>query len=65
MRLPVGTKVKVKDGVQIGFFTVRSDGKVALVVGTDELQGNPNSVILDTPISGFKVWDVAHLEIVR
>lgn len=65
MILPIGTKVRVKDRVQVGFFTVTSDKKVASVIGSDELQGNPRSLILDSPLCGFKIWDIDHLEIVK
>ncbi len=63
-RYPIGARVKVKEGVLIGAkkqFQVKPDGKVASVIGYDEAQGNPNTVLLDQPICGFKLWDSNHL----
>lgn len=63
-RFPIGAKVKVRDGVSIGAkgqFQVKPDGRVASVIGYDEAQGNSNSVLLDQPLCGFKIWDSEHL----
>lgn len=64
MRYPIGAKVKVREGVAIGAkkqFPVKPDGKVATVIGYDEAQGFKDTVLLDTPICGFKLWDSEHL----
>lgn len=64
-RWPIGSKVKVKRGVRIGArgqFEVKPDNRIASVIGYDEAQGNPTSVLLDQPICGFKIWDSEHLE---
>lgn len=63
-RYPIGAKVKVREGVMIGAkkqFPVKPDGKIASVVGYDEAQGNPNTVLLDHPLCGFKLWASEHL----
>lgn len=63
-RYPIGAKVKVREGVKIGAkkqFEVKPDGKVASVIGYDEAQGNPNTVLLDSPLCGFKLWASEHL----
>lgn len=65
-RWPIGSIVKVREGVRIGSkgqFAVTPDNNSAKVVGYDEAQGNSNSVQLDRPLCGFKIWDSAHLEL--